>query len=48
MTMIIEPLPGANFGVLARFPDAADAAAKIAVAEAKRDALLDAFYQARD
>ena len=47
MTMIIEPLPGANFGVLARFPDAADAAAKIAVAEAKRDALLDAFYQAR-
>jgi taurine dioxygenase len=32
---------------LARFPDAADAAAKIAVSEAEQDALLEAFYQAR-
>jgi taurine dioxygenase len=45
--MIVEPLPGANFGRLVQFPDATGAAAKIAVAVAEQDALLDAFHQAR-
>jgi taurine dioxygenase len=45
--MTIGPLPGANFGRLVQFPNAADAAAKIAVAEAEQDALLGAFHQSR-
>ena len=46
-SMTIEPLPGANSGRLIRLPGAADAAAKIAAAEAEKDALLDAFLQSR-
>ena len=45
--MTVASLPGENFGKLIRFPNAADAAAKIAVAEAEQDALLDAFHQSR-
>ena len=44
MTMTIEPLPGANFGGLARF---SNGAARIDAIEAARDALLDGFYKAR-
>lgn len=40
----VQPLPGATFGGLVRFPGAADAAAAVAAAEADPEALPGALY----